>query len=135
MDFDNSEQVNALAKLPPIPTPDVPALIPHMDFLTYALIAIAIQAGLCAARSVRGGFSGKLGTYLALPAQIALVAAIALCAVLVGWWTVAAFVLASIVAGVLVGRESLAWWVHTQPAWFALTIIPTAAAWGVHLLT
>lgn len=134
MDFDSSAQVDFLAKLPPLPPVIAPLFTDRqMELLTYALVFVALQTGLCAARSLRGGFSGRLGTYLALPAQAAFVAAIVLCTMLVGWWTVAVFIVASVVAGMLIGRDNLAWWVQTQPAWWCLTIILAAAAWGIHL--
>lgn len=98
--------------------------------LESSLAIAGLVTGLCTARSVRGGFSGPIGTYLSVAAQLALVAALVLLALTIGWWTAAAFVIASIAVGMVIGQDTLHWWVLTQPVWGTVTVALVAGAWG-----
>lgn len=99
-----------------------------------AIASGALLLLVCFSRSVRGGFSGPLGTYLGL-LQIPLgIALLWLLALVVGWWTIAIFVAVSLVSGVLVIRATLGWWVIAQPMIGLGMVVLTAAAWALHLL-
>lgn len=97
------------------------------------LAHVALLTGILAARSVRGGFSGMLGTYLSIPSMAATVATVIFLALTIGWWTVGSFLGLSVIAGVLIVRDTLPWWVSTQPVWMFLTVLLACAAWASRL--
>ena len=91
---------------------------------------------LCIAfsRSLRGGFSGPIATTLGA-VQIPMAAAILwLLALLIGWWTVAAFVGVSLLVGLLIRRDNLQAWINVQMMTGGGALLCLAAAWAMHLI-
>lgn len=115
-------------------TPAIGQVESFRDHPMTILAHAALLTGLLAARSVRGGFSGMLGTYLSIPSIVATVAAVIFLSLTIGWWTVGSFLGLSIIAGVLIVRDTMPWWVSTQPVWMILTVFLACAAWASRLL-
>lgn len=86
------------------------------------------------ARSTRGGFSGPLGTYLSVTAIPVASAALWVLAYSFGWWTIAAFLCVSFVAGLLSPRPMLGHYVLMQPLLGLSGLAFVIAAWAAHLL-
>lgn len=110
----------------------------HMKSTGEGMDAALSFAGLGAlllfARSLRSGFSGPAARWLSLLQLPAAVAAMWLLALTIGWWTIAAFLLASVNAGILINRKNLATWVSLEPFTGLLGVGLPAMAWAVHLL-
>jgi hypothetical protein len=102
--------------------------------LPASLAVASLILLLIFARSTRAGFSGPIGTFMGIAQIPVVIAAIWLLAVTIGWWTIVAFIVCSILVGVLVRRETLGWWVGAQP----LTGVGSAAlivgGWATRLM-
>ncbi len=93
--------------------------------LVAACVIVAIFLIVAFARSMRGGSSGSIGSALALTLVPLVIADLWVLALVIGWWTIAAFVIVSILVGMVVLRPTLPWWVVQQPLVGALAIFLT----------
>lgn len=101
--------------------------------MTFTLAVLGLVVTLCFARSIRAGFSGTIGTYLSLLQIPAVIAATWALFLVVGWWAVAAFLAASVLAGLVVNQRNVGHWVIAQPLagtiGAALSFCSLALAW------
>lgn len=99
-----------------------------------ALAGAGLFALILFARSIRGGFSGPLASWLSLLQIPAAAASVWLLALTLSWWTVAYFIGASLLVGGLVNRNNLAIWVSLEPISGLLAVLLPAAGWTVRYL-
>lgn len=100
--------------------------------MTIATAGASLFVLLLFARSQRGGVSGPVGTFIGLLQIPLAVALLYLLAIHIGWWTIAVFVVLSLIVGVMVNRDNLGQWVRLQPALGLIMLGLAALAWLAH---
>lgn len=101
--------------------------------LTTGLALASLLLQLLFARSARFGSSGPISSALSAVGILVAIAIVWLLALQVGWWTVAAFVLTSLIAGAVSPRDSLVVWHNLQPITGLAALALCLAAWATRI--